>query len=320
MRLPGAAGYLRFIGGVPPVIVFDNATGIGRRLCDTIHESALFSKFRAHHHFRARFCNPRSGWEKGNVERKVGYERHNLFVPVPHYDDILAYNRTLLKKHEIKASESHYKKGIRISALFQEDISALRPLPDKTFNVCRYEKLPADGYGKICLEGKHYYSTCPEYSGRKDVLVGICAHFIDIHDPAGRLLVRHRRQFGDRRTDLTDYSTTVSMLMHRCGAWNNSGVRREVPDPLREYLDHADRLLLKSCLSLLNELTQEYGFRPAAKAMDLALWDGKISRSDAKIIAARITGYGIDTPPAEGPSLEVYDDTFIKTAKGGVSL
>lgn len=315
----GLQDIFRFIGGVPPVIVFDNATGIGRRFCDTIHESALFAKFRAHHHFRARFCNPRSGWEKGNVERKVGYERHNLFVPVPRYDDILAYNRTLLKKHEIKASESHYKKGTRISTLFQEDISALMPLPDKTFNVCRYEKLTADGYGKICLEGKHYYSTCPEYSGRKDVLVGIRAHFIDIHDPAGRLLVRHRRQFGDRRTDLTDYSTTVSMLMRRCGAWNNSGVRREVPDPLREYLDHADRPLLKSCLSLLNELTQEYGFRPAATAMDLALRDGRISKSDAKIIAARITGYGIDTPPAEGPSLDVYDDTFLGTAKGGVS-
>lgn len=107
--------------------------------------------------------------------------------------------------------------------------------------------------------------------------------------------------------------------MRRCGAWNNSGVRREVPDPLREYLDHADRPLLKSCLSLLNELTQEYGFRPAATAMDLALRDGRISKSDAKIIAARITGYGIDTPPAEGPSLDVYDDTFLGTAKGGVS-
>ncbi len=306
-----------FIGGVPWVIVFDNATGIGRRICDVIHESSLFAKFRAHHHFQARFCNPRSGWEKGNVERKVGYERSNLFVPVPCYDDIVVYNRSLLKKHEKKASEIHYKKGEKISVLFEVDCHALMPLPDRKFNVCRYETLAADGYGKICLDGKHYYSTCPEYSGKRDILVGIRAHYIDIYDTQGNIMVRHLRAYGDTRTDVTDYSTTVSMLMHRCGAWHNSGVRREVTDPLREYLDHAERPVLKSCLTLLDELTKEYGFHPAIRAMDLALRDGRISSSDARVIAARITGYGIDTPPADGPSLAVYDKEFINVRKGG---
>ena len=81
----GLVDIFEFIGGVPPMLIFDNATGVGRRIGDVIHETELFSRFRAHYHFRVRFCNPYSGWEKGNVERKVDYNRANLFVPVPHF-------------------------------------------------------------------------------------------------------------------------------------------------------------------------------------------------------------------------------------------
>lgn len=45
------------------------------------------------------FCNPYAGYEKGNVENKVGTTRRNLFVPIPTYHDIEAYNRTLLDQH-----------------------------------------------------------------------------------------------------------------------------------------------------------------------------------------------------------------------------
>lgn len=49
--------------------------------------------------------------------------------------------------------------------------AALRPLPRKAFTVCRYEWLKADGYGKICLDGKHYYSTQPENSHQKVLIL-----------------------------------------------------------------------------------------------------------------------------------------------------
>lgn len=316
----GLQDIFRFIGGVPPTVVFDNATGIGRRICDQIHESALFSRFRAHLHFSARFCNPRSGWEKGNVERKVGYDRSNLFVPVPSYTDIVAYNRCLLPSHEIKASEEHYKKGKKISRLFQSDLEALIPFQEiRPFHVVRYESLRADGYGKVCIDGKHFYSTCPEFSGKRNVLVGIGAHYVDIYTDSGDILVRHLREFGETRTDSTDYSTTVSMLLHRPGAWENSGVRQTVSDPLREYMDKAGKVERKNCLSIMTDLTERYGFLPAVKAMDMALRDGRISSSDAEIIAARITGYGIDTPPSDGPSLEEYDRSFLPSVKGGTA-
>jgi len=124
-----------------------------------------------------RFCNPYSGWEKGNVERKVDYNRANLFVPVPHFTDIQGYNQKLLSRHEKKATELHYKKQIPIGELFEEDRKALLVLPLKPFNVCRYEWMRADGYGKICMDSKHFYSACPQNAHQK-VLVGIQAHTV----------------------------------------------------------------------------------------------------------------------------------------------
>lgn len=306
----GLQDIFEFIGGVPPLLIFDNAAGVGRRIGDAIHESELFSRFRAHYHFRVRFCNPYSGWEKGNVERKVDFNRSNLFVPVPHFTEIEKYNRKLLARHEKKAAELHYKKQVPIRELFEEDRKALLVLLPKRFHVCRYEWMKADGYGKVCMEGKHFYSTMPENANQK-VLVGIHAHTIDILTEGGQVITTHRRAFGEGRTDISDYSTTLAVLMKNSGAWGNSGLRRETPDALRIYMDAQPKEKLKDCLRIMNGLTSQYGFHAAACAMEMACARGSINICDASVLAARITGYGIYTPPETGPSLEVYDKAFL---------
>ena len=106
----GLEDIFEYIGRVPTKIVFDNATGVGRRIKDKVIETELFSRFRAQYGFQVVFCNPDAGYEKGNVENKVGTGRRNIFVPVPSYQDMVEFNRELLPKHEKKASENHYKK------------------------------------------------------------------------------------------------------------------------------------------------------------------------------------------------------------------
>lgn len=316
----GLKDIFEYIGGVPTKIVFDNATGVGRRIKDKVIETDLFSRFRAQYGFQVIFCNPEAGHEKGNVENKVGNERRNIFVPVPTYHDMIAFNAELLPMHKKKASEIHYKKGVRISELFEEDRKALLPLPVKPFDVCRYEYFRADGYGKVCIDQKHHYSTKPENHDER-VLIGIRAHFIDVLEPDGSILVRHRREYGDKRTDTVDYSTSLAVLSKNSGAWMNSGVRLGLPDALRTYLDEQEKSARKSNLKLMSSLADEYGYDAAVKAMDMSLSNGSINESDASILAARITGYGIDTPPEAGPPLSVYDDVLIHSREqmGGVS-
>jgi transposase len=300
----GLKDIFNYIGGTPPLLIFDNATGIGRRVGDAVHESELFGRFRGHHHFQARFCNPYAGWEKGNVERKIGYNRSNLFVPVPQIEDTVCYNQSLLERHKKKAEENHYKKGVPIKKLFEEDKAALLPLPSKEFNVCRYEWLTADGYGKVCLEGKHFYSTRPEYA-RQKVLVGIRAHCVDILTEGGQSVACHERIYGDARTDVSDYSTSIAVLLR------NSGLRQQTPEPLRAFMDSQPKERRKDCLRIMDELTSQYGWPAAAKAMGMVAARGGLSMCDAAVLAARITGYGIDTPPDPGPPLSVYDEVFL---------
>ncbi len=68
----GPVEVFEHIGGVPPVIVMDNATGAGRRNArGEVTLTAVFDAFLAHHRIDAMFCNPYSGWEKGAVENAV---------------------------------------------------------------------------------------------------------------------------------------------------------------------------------------------------------------------------------------------------------
>jgi transposase len=310
----GLQAVFEFIGGVPRLLVFDNATGIGHRIQNGVRETELFSQFHAHYGFVSRFCTPYAGHEKGNVENKVRYIRNNLFVPVPAFDDREAFNRQLLTDHEKKAAELHYKKQTSISDLFKEDLAACYPLPTHSFHVCRYVVQKTDGYGKVCFDGKHWYSTRPE-SAKQQVLIGLMANDVEILDyETGEVITRHARQYGPARTDSYDYSTTIAMLLKNCGAWHNSGLRLEIPDMLRDYMDNQSRPQLRGSLHILQQLTETYGLTAATEAMEKTIQRGTLNPVDTEVLAGRIAGYGIQTPPEPGPALEVYDEVFLKGA------
>lgn len=101
---------------------------------------------------------------------------------------------------------------------------------------------------------KTFYSTRPENANQK-VLVGIHAHTIDILTEEGQVITTHKRVFGDNRSDVSDYTTTLAVLMKNSGAWGNSGLRQETPDALRTYMDAQPKEKLKDCLRIMNELT-----------------------------------------------------------------
>ena len=297
-----------YLGGVTPVIVFDNATGVGRRVGEVIHEAKLFRQMRAHYGFSVRFCNPESGHEKGNVESKIGYTRRNLFVPVPQYDDIEAYNRGLLDLHTTKAEEPHYKKLLPIKQLFEADRAALMPLPRLPFDAVRYEYVKADGYGKVRIDARHFYSTRPEYAGQ-EVLVAIRAHTIDIHDKdSKRVLVRHQRNYGPLRSDTCDYRTTLAVLMNNAGAWQNSGIRELVPAGLKDAMDKQPKDELRFTLKTMHQLTVAYSFETALQALDEGLRINRTAFCDSAALAARISGYGLASAPERGQDLSVYDE------------
>ena len=106
------------------------------------------------------------------------------------------------------------------------------------------------------------------------------------------------------------------MLAKNPGAWLNSGVRQDVPQILRNYMDSLEKPALKNALRLMSDLNRERGYSATIEAMDLAAHSGNLNKSDVAILAARISGYGIDTPPEPGPSLGIYDE-LLHSEEGG---
>lgn len=148
-------------------------------------------------------------------------------------------------------------------------------------------------------------------------MVGIRAHYIDILEPNGDLLVRHMRQYGNTRTDIIDYSTSLEMLSKNIGAWDNSGFRKDAPELIREYIDNQSHSARKSCVRLLSDLTKQYGYKAAIDALTLSIKSNSVSLSNTAALAARITSYGINTPPEPGPSLAIYDQVFLPSKSDG---
>ncbi len=56
----------------------------------------------------------------------------------------------------------------------------------------------------------------------------------------------------------------------------------------------------------------QHHFEAAVSAMEMASARGNINICDTCVLAARITDYGIYTPPEAGPSLATYDEAFLK--------
>lgn len=113
-----------YLGGVPRRIVFDNATGVGRKIQQHVALNQLFLRFKCHYGFSVSFCNPNAGHEKGNVENKIGYTRRNFFVPMPVVDHLADWNAQFLKKATQDHERNHYKKGRTIAALFANEETA----------------------------------------------------------------------------------------------------------------------------------------------------------------------------------------------------
>lgn len=298
------------IGGVPRRLIFDNAAGVGRRMGEKIRLAELFMRFKCHYGFDVTICNPYAGHEKGNVENKVGYMRKNFLVPVPQYDDIEQYNAALLEKCEKDWDREHYKKQTSITELFEEDRAALLSQPAKPFNCVRYEKIKTDGYGKFCLEGKHWYSSSPEM-GHSEIIAAIGAHHVEVLNISGVRITSHDRMYGKIRTDSVDWSTSASRLFKNPGAWKNSGIRESMPEVLRESIDEMDMPGLKRAMKTLRDLCGQYDFETAMQAMTEAVNRGTLDGYSATAIAARILNTGLDIIPDPGPDLNSYDNELI---------
>ena len=305
-----------WLGGVPERIVFDNAAGVGRRQrFEKVRLTRLFQAFQAHYGFAFAFCNPYSGHEKGAVEANVGRVGRKLFVPRPSVWNLEGFNERLPDRCLSLGDKTHWRKGKREADLFAEDRKALMPLPDRPFDVVRWERMKSDKYGCVTLEGRHRYSADPSNAGR-EVIVGLRALEIEILDARGRHIATHPRAYGDAPTDSSDPSRQLELLCDRPNAWPNSRVREALPDPLREWLDSQEETVRRESLQTLKRTDRDNGWTNAVEAMLRVLEaTGGVDRASVQLAAVRIADGGAGVSYDEPVDLSEYDQAFADTGK-----
>src|SRR5271165_4247804 len=120
----------RVLGGVPRRGIYDNMrtavdrVGVGKER----QINARFSAMASHYLFDAEFCNPASGWEKGQVEKNVQDSRHRLWQPAPRFPALDALNDWLEQRcKELWRAIPHGGQPGTIAEVWESEVASLMP-------------------------------------------------------------------------------------------------------------------------------------------------------------------------------------------------
>lgn len=314
----GLKNVFAFIGGVPRRLVFDNATEVGRRFGTIIHTSSLFRLFCAHYGFDYSFTNPYSGNEKGNVEAKVGYTRRNLFVPMPAFSDVKAYNGRLMQSClALSEKKKHWKQGKAELELFEDDKRCLQALPPQEFSCVRWEQRKCNKQGVFTLGGIHRYSAGPAWAKRQ-VTVALSAFDVRVVDPdTGEVIAVYERQWRDVPTSSSDPVLQLKLLCARPGGFKDSVVRKSLPEELVEFLDARDAKDLRRDLRMLRDESAEVGWQAAVEGMRRSLdLTGSLDEATVALSSAVAASKDARISYDEEVDLSVYDGA-LRLIRGG---
>ena len=305
--LEGLVAVFNHIGGVPMEIWFDNTKTIvtniirggGRKITER------FQRFCDHYRFKPVFMNPESGWEKGNVENKVGYLRRNQLVPVPAFTNLAEFNRQLLDECDKDMEREHYEYDdcIFISTLFKEDKAALLPLPAAPFETASYTTALTDKYGKFKLnDGKHTYSASPGYS-ETSVTVRLTSSTVTVFDDHMKEIVSHKRLYGDNKQSSMEWIPYLKYIAQKPRSLRNSGIYDMMPEGMQQFMDKCDNSERGRVLKVLAELTERSGFDSALHIVNEALALNSTNPDSLKSLYNRIY--------ADVPQLPPLDNTAV---------
>lgn len=311
----GLADMFAHVGGVPPRVVPDNATGAGRRAGRKITEADLFARARAHYGFGATSRNPNAGHEKGNVERKVAWVRQHLMVPVPVVDDIESHDAQLLGRCDAAAVTEHHERHVPQGELFERDRAAMLSLPARPMACVRYARVPCDRRGDATVDGGHRYHVADSAAGRR-VIVAYGAHTVAFADEAGTVLSEHPRRFGAAGNG-PDPVAQLAMLSVRPGARGNSATRLAMPADVTAHTGSLEAPALSDLLSCMGRWCRNHDVDAVASALSEVLArTGRTRGSDVGMMLSRMDGFGLGTDPDVGPDLSAYDEML---TGGGVA-
>lgn len=250
----------RVLGGVPQRGIFDNmktavdriGTGKARQV------NARFAAMASHYLFEPEFCNPASGWEKGQVEKNVQDARRRLWQAMPAFPDIDALNAWL--EEQCIAQWGQIQHGVlpgTVADVHAAEIASLMPLGRPFDGFVEHSKRVSP----TCLISfeRNRYSVPASFANRP-VSLRIYPDRIVIA-AEGQILCEHGRII-ERSHHLPgrtvyDWRHYLAVIQRKPGALRNGAPFVDMPDGFRR---------LQSCL-----LKRAGGDREMAEILALVL-------------------------------------------------
>jgi transposase len=225
------------LGGVPKRGIYDNmrtaVDKVGRGKQRTVN--ARFKAMTSHYLFEAEFCNPASGWEKGQVEKNVQDARHRLWHQAPSFTSLEALNRWLSEQcialwQQIIHPEYRQQ---TIADVWQLEQPTLMPTPQAFDGFVEYTKRVTP----TCLVNfeRNRYSVPSSFANRHVNLRVYADHLVMVAE--GVVIAKHQRTINrHHRASVTCYEWQhyLSVLQRKPGALRNGAPFTVLPEAFKQ--------------------------------------------------------------------------------------
>ncbi|EJK80297.1 MULTISPECIES: IS21 family transposase [Rhizobium] len=231
----------RVLGGVPRRGIYDNMKTaidkVGRGKERDVN--ARFMAMASHYLYEPEFCNPASGWEKGQVEKNVQDARHRLWQPIPRFPSLEALNEWLEHRcKEFWQQTSHGQMHGTIMDVWAEEAQALMPTSRPFDGFVEHTKRVSPTC-LVHLERNRY--SVPASFANRPVSLRVYPDRIVVA-AEGLIICEHRRIIGRSHGGLGqttyDWRHYLAVVQRKPGALRNGAPFTELPDAFRTLQQH----------------------------------------------------------------------------------
>ena len=296
----------RVFGGVPERGIYDNMrtavdrVGRGKERQVNIRFLAMAN----HYVFEPEFCNPASGWEKGQVEKNVQDSRRQVLQGMPGFCDLATMNAWLEQRClEVWQETPHGTLPGTIADVWAEERAALMPLPPAFDGFIELSKRVSP----TCLISfeRNRYSVPASFANRPVSLRIYPDRLVVAAE--GNILCEHGRVFQRNHQvpprTIYDWRHYLAVLQRKPGALRNGAPFAEFPPAFRQLQEQmlrkpgGDREMVD-----ILALVLQHDEQAVLTAVELALAEGVATKTHVLNLLHRLVdGKVIGGPPLDTP-------------------
>jgi hypothetical protein len=294
----------RIFGGVPRRGIYDNM----RTAVDKIKKGKareVNSRFQVmvnHFVYEAEFCNPASGWEKGQIEKNVQDSRHRLWQLAPNFDSMEDLNAWLETRCVELWSELHHpqQREMTIREMWEQERGALMTTPPPFDGFVEYTKRVSP----TCLVhfDRNRYSVPATFANRP-ISLRVYADTL-VMATEGQEIARHERHFDKSHSSgktIYDWRHYLAVLQRKPGALRNGAPFAELPEGFKRLQAILTKRVggEREMVEIL-ALVMHHDEQAVLTAIELALESGMPSKLHILNLLSRLTEVA-PTSPIDAP-------------------